>query len=142
MGVHGKKQVFKLDTIGNVLTDISSSLTEVSLGQNADKSEHSGLGDAAKKYLMGQTDRTLSLSGKFNATVNTHLNAVLGQDGPTAEPTLGFDFEYGPAGSTAGSPKFTGKCKLTSYEISGSKDDAVTFSAEVQIDGDVTLGTY
>ena len=51
-------------------------------------------------------------------------------------------FEYGPEGSTAGDAKYTGECIMTSYEKSGAVGDVVTYSAEFQVTGAVTRGTW
>jgi hypothetical protein len=47
-----------------------------------------------------------------------------------------------PEGSTSTYVKYTGECILTSYEKSGAIGDVVTYSAEFQVTGAVTRGTY
>ncbi len=132
---HGKNTVFKVDNSGGSLTDISNTLTDVSFPQSIDTAETSAFGSSAKSYVVGLSDATLSVSGNFDATVDAHLAGVLGQ-----AATL--SFEYGPEGSTAGQVKYTGESIMTSYEKSGAIGDVVTFSAEFQISGAVTRGTY
>jgi hypothetical protein len=51
-------------------------------------------------------------------------------------------FEYGPEGSASGRIKYTGECICTSYEPGSPVGDVVTYSAEYQITGPVTRGTY
>ena len=132
---HGKSTVFKVDNNAGSLTDISNTLTDVSFPQSVDTAETSAFGSSAKSYIVGLTDSTLSISGNFDATVDAHLAAVVGQ-----AATL--SFEYGPEGSTAGQVKYTGEAILTSYEKSGAVGDVVTYSAEFQVTGAVTRGTY
>jgi hypothetical protein len=132
---HGKSTVFKVDNSGGTLTDISNTLTDVGFPQSVDTAETSTFGSSAKSYVVGLTDSTLSISGNFDATVDAHLAAVLGQ-----AATL--SFEYGPEGSTAGFVKYTGECILTSYEKSGAIGDVVSYSAEFQVSGAITRGTY
>jgi hypothetical protein len=132
---HGKSTVFKVDNSGGSLTDISNTLTDVGFPQSVDTAETSTFGSSAKSYVVGLTDSTLSISGNFDATVDAHLAAVLGQ-----AATL--SFEYGPEGSTVGFVKYTGEAILTSYEKSGAIGDVVSYSAEFQVSGAITRGTY
>jgi hypothetical protein len=133
--VHGKSAVFKLDNAAGTLTDISNVAEEVSLPRSIETAETTTFGSSAKSYITGLTDSTVSVSGKFDATVDAHLSAILGQ-----AATL--SFEYGPAGSTSGNIKYTGECIATSYEVSASVGDALTFSIELQVTGAVTRATY
>ena len=132
---HGKSTVFKVDNSGGTLTDISNSLTDVSFPQSVDTAETSAFGSSAKTYVVGLTDATISISGMFDATVDAHLNGILGQAATVS-------FEYGPEGSTSPNVKYTGECILTSYEKSGAIGDMVSYSAEFQVSGAVTRGTY
>jgi len=132
---HGKSTVFKVDNSGGTLTDISNTLTDVSFPQTVETAETTSFGSSAKTYIVGLTDSTISVSGNFDATVDAHLAAILGQAATVS-------FEYGPEGSTAGQVKYTGEAILTSYEKSGAVGDVVTYSTELQITGAVTRGTY
>ena len=132
---HGKSTVFKVDNSGGTLTDISNTLTDVSFPQSVDTAETSAFGSSAKTYVVGLTDATISVSGMFDATVDAHLNGILGQAATVS-------FEYGPEGSTSSNVKYTGECILTSYEKSGAIGDMVSYSAEFQVSGAVTRGTY
>jgi hypothetical protein len=132
---HGKSTVFKVDNSGGTLTNISDTLTDVGFPQTVDTAETSTFGSSAKSYVVGLSDSSLSISGNFDATVDAHLAGVLGQ-----AATL--SFEYGPEGSTNGFVKYTGECILTSYEKSGAIGDVVTYSAEFQVTGAITRGTY
>ena len=132
---HGKSTVFKVDNNAGSLTDISNTLTDVSFPQSVDTAETSAFGSSAKSYVVGLTDATLSVSGNFDATVDAHLAAIVGKADSVS-------FEYGPEGSTAGFVKYTGEALLTSYEKSGAIGDVVTYSAEFQVTGAITRGTY
>jgi hypothetical protein len=132
---HGKSTVFKVDNSGGSLTDISNTLTDVGFPQTVDTAETSTFGSSAKSYVVGLTDSSLSISGNFDATVDAHLAGVLGQ-------AASLSFEYGPEGSTAGMVKYTGEALMTSYEKSGAIGDVVSYSAEFQVTGAITRGTY
>jgi hypothetical protein len=132
---HGKSTVFKVDNSGGTLTDISNTLTDVGFPQTVDTAETSTFGSSAKSYVVGLTDSSLSIAGNFDATVDAHLAGILGQSASVS-------FEYGPEGSTAGFVKYTGEALLTSYEKSGAIGDVVSYSAEFQVTGAITRGTY
>lgn len=132
---HGKATVFKVDNSGGTLTDISNVLTDVTFPQTVETAETSAFGSSSKTYVVGLKDATISISGMFDTTVDAHLGGILGQSASVS-------FEYGPQGSTSPNAKYTGEAILTSYEKSGAVGDTVQFSAEFQVTGAVTLGTY
>ena len=134
--VHGSKGYIALGTasVPGTGTDISTYVTSVSFPFGVDTAETTTLGATAKSYLAGLEDATISIEGKFHATVDAHLNGI--------RRLANIAFVYGPAGSTTGNPKYSGTCMLTSYEVEGGVDDAASFSAEFQGEGSITRGTF
>jgi predicted secreted protein len=134
---HGKNASFKVDNSGGTLTDISSYLNEVSLPRSIETAETTSFQTAggAKTYVVGLNDSTVSISGTWDATLDAHLAGILGQDASVS-------FEYGPEGTGTGAVKYTGEGLMTSYETSSPVADVVTFSAEFQVTGTVTRGTF
>jgi hypothetical protein len=133
--VHGKSAVFKVDDSGGTLRDISAFLEEVSFPRSVETAETTTFGNSAKTYITGLSDATISISGSFDATADGYLAGVLG--GATA-----LEFEYGPAGSAGGTIKYSGTCIMTSYEVSSPVGDKVAASAEFQVTGAITRGTW
>lgn len=133
--VHGKSAVFKVDDSGGTLRDLSSYLEEVSFPRSVETAETTTFGNNAKTYITGLSDATISITGLFDATADGYLAGVVG-----ASATL--SFEYGPAGSTGGNVKYSGECILTSYEVSAPVGDKVSASAEFQVSGAITRGTW
>lgn len=133
--VHGKSGYFRLDNSGGTLTDISSYLDNISFPENVETGETTTFGNASKTYVVGLKDSTISLSGKWDSTLDAHLNGVFGQ-------AASLTFEFGPAGSTGGFVKYTGECLMTSYEVTTPVGDVVTFSCELQVTGNVTRTTF
>lgn len=132
--VHGKDTVFKVDDTGGSLTDISTYINSVDFPESIDTAETTAFGSSAKSYIPGLTDATISVSGMWDATADAVFTGG-------AEPASR-SFEFGPAGSTASNIKYTGECIMTSYSISNPVGDVVTFSADFQVTGAVTRGTY
>jgi hypothetical protein len=138
--VHGKKSGFKLDNSAGSLQDLSTYFTDLAFPQTLDVAEVSTLGDNSKEYVVGLADRTISGSGKWDAALDSHMSLLINAllTGTLASAT----FEYGPEGTTSGKVKYTGECFVTSYEASGGIGDAVGFSFEAQVSGDVTRTTF
>jgi hypothetical protein len=132
---HGKSAVFKLDDSGATLRDLSSYINEASMPREIETAETTTFGSSAKTYITGLTDATISISGLYDSTADGYLAGVVGQ-----AATL--SFEYGPLGSTGGYVKYSGECILTSYEVSSPVGDVVTFSADLQVTGAITRGTW
>lgn len=132
---HGKNSVFKVDNSGGTLTNISDVLNNVSMPREVETVETTSFGSSYRSYVVGFQNATISIEGTWDATVDAHLAGILGQDATVS-------FEYGPEGSTAGYVKYTGEAYMTSYETSGAVGEVVTFSAELQVSGAITRGSY
>ena len=144
MAKHGKKASFKLDTLANVLTDISRKLTSISSNFDVDLEDVTAFqatGDA-KEYLVGYNDGKISIEGNADAAIATHMMAIRGKSEVTGGVVdEGFDFELAPDGTTSGSRRFTGKCLLAKYSET-TPTGVNKFSAEFQCVGAITVGTF
>lgn len=133
--VHGKSAVFKLDDSGGTLRDISAYLDDISFPQPVETAETTTFGASSKTYIVGLKDSTVSLSGKWDSTLDGYVAPALGQSATLS-------FEYGPAGSTGGNVKYSGEAIITSFDVSAPIGDVVTVSIELQVTGAVTRGTW
>jgi hypothetical protein len=133
--VHGRLTDFRVDNSGGTLTDISAYCDNVDFPQVVETAETTTFGDASKDYIVGLRDATISIGGKWDAVLDAVLAPILGQ-------AASVSFQYGPAGSTVTNVRYTGECFCTSYQVTGAVGDVVTFSAEFQVTGNVTRGTY
>lgn len=138
--VHGKKSVFKVDDVAGSLTDISAFCEEVSLSRDIETAEVTTFGDDAKEYITGLTDATVSISGKFDAGTASAIDPVLSGILGSAS-TVSWAYRVNSASTSATNPEYQGEAIMTSYEVSGSVGDAVTFSAEFQCTGAITRAT-
>ena len=134
-GAAGNLADFRMDNPAGSLTDISAYCTDVGFPIERDSEESHTFGDTAKEFTVTLPGATLSVSGKWHAT----LDAVL-----ATHPASGASrtFNYGPAGTTSGNVKYSGECHLDSYEVSGNVDGLIEFTAEFTVTGAVTVGTY
>ncbi|MFI9552647.1 hypothetical protein [Nonomuraea endophytica] len=139
--VHGKNSVFAVDDTGGTLRTLSQYVDNVSgLPGSRDLSEVTAFGDQGVKNIPGLVNTTFSVSGHFDSTATTGPDVVMG--GLLAGQTATATFEYGPEGSTTGKIKYSGEAWITSYTAESGVGDKVSFSAEFQVDGVVTRGTY
>ena len=131
--VHGKSTHFEIDDTGGTSRDISDTLTSVDFPETIDTAETTAFGSVSKSYIVGLRDATLSVSGIWDGTVDSYFIGT--------EPASR-SFIYGPAGDTGGNEKYSGEAILTSYSISNPIGDVVTFTADFQVTGNVTRGTF
>ncbi|MDP9144325.1 MAG: hypothetical protein M3N43_06460 [Actinomycetota bacterium] len=141
-GKHGKDAYFSLeDSAGSTLRNISQYVTNVTFSRSNDNHDTSTYGDEGHTFINGLTNGTITVDGLFDVTASTGsmtvLDSLVGLDGMTA------GFEWGPLGNTPTSnPKYSGECILTSLDHSAPVADIITFSATLQITGDVTKSTF
>ena len=137
---HGKNAYLSIDGTAGNLVDISNTLNEISMPREIETAETTAFGQNDKTYITGLGDATISLSGMFDATTDTLIAGDIAnlKSGSVSSLT----FEYGPAGSVAAQPKFTGEALITSYEVSSPVGDVVTYSLELQVTGGVTGTTF
>lgn len=137
---HGKNAYFALDGTAASLVNISDTLNEISMPREIETAETTAFGSNDKTYITGLADATISLSGMFDATVDTQIGGNITNLKSGSVSSL--SFEYGPAGSASARPKFTGEALITSYEVSSPVGDVVTYSLELQVTGGVTGTTF
>ena len=130
---HGKDAEVYINDSGDTERNLTSYATSVGIPAEVETAEVSTLGDDDKVYVTGLRDRTISIEGKWDGTVDGYLSGLLG-----GTPRV---WKVFPAGSAAGRPYYSGSAILTSYEVSADVGDAVSFSAEIQNSGAVTRGT-
>ena len=137
--VHGKGGAFKIDNSGGTLQTLTAYIDNIDFNNTVDTAESTTMGAEAKTYLSGQSDATFSVSGKYDSTASTGPDVILqGLVGLETTST----FEIGPEGGTTGKVKYTGECFLTGYSISVPVGDVVTFTADFQVTGAITKGTF
>jgi len=139
---HGKSTQFTLDNGAGTPTDISAYVDNVDFPLSIETHETTTFGDSAKDYLPGLKDATISLSGKWDPTLDAHLGTIYNNGGGLTTGNGSLSFVFGPAGSTSGNIKYSGECFLTSFSVSDPVGDLVTWSADLQVTGAVTRGTY
>lgn len=131
---HGKDAVFTFDSV-----NLSAYITDVSIDRSAEMAETTTMGAEAKTYISGLTDATISVTGRYDSTTSTgpdeNFNTWLGEEAASS-------FEFGPEGSTNGKVKYSGSAFVTAYNVSAPVGDVVAFTAELQVTGAITRGTY
>ena len=130
---HGKSTDFAIDDTGGSSRNISNTLTDVSFPQTIDTAETTAFGSSNKSYIVGLKDTTISVTGLWDATVDGYLSGTE----PASRSLI-----FGPAGSTGGIVKYTGEAIMTNYSQGNPVGDVVTFTADFQVTGAVTRGTY
>lgn len=137
---HGKSSVIAVDDSSGTPTTITSYVEEVSWPQEVEASEVTTFGNGNKAYIVGLADSTVSLSGKYDPTLDALMTSVRAAliAGTVTTSTV----KYSPAGTGSGMPYYSAEAILTSYEPSSSVADPNSWSAEYQVTGAVSRSTY
>lgn len=133
MFTHGKNTVFKIDTAGGVLTDISQYLTSVDYPDNVESHETTTFGKTRKTRIAGLGDGSVAIQGNWDPALDAILAPIKGLIGT---------YEYGPDGSAAGKIKYGGEVLCTSYQVQSPVGGQVTFSASFEMTDTQTRGVY
>lgn len=135
----GKGASFKIDDAAAALTDIGPYITSVDFPQEVAVLETTVLGDNDRTYIVGLKGSTISLAGHWDGgadpAVDVTLSGILGQAATVS-------IEYGPQGAVSGDIKYTAEAILTRYTITANVDGVVDWTADIQITGAVTRGTF
>ncbi len=135
-----KVSKFLLDDTGSTQRDLSTYITEVrGLPGPRRLNEVTALGDSGARFIPGLEDVAITLSGIFDDTGTSGPDAVLG---PLRTHTSAVDFEYGPEGSDVGDAKYSGTCWVLSYELRSRVGALVEWTADLQVEGTVSRGTF
>tara|TARA_R100000900_G_scaffold50562_1_gene40465 strand:+ start:165 stop:575 length:411 start_codon:yes stop_codon:yes gene_type:complete len=132
--VHGKSVDFALDDTSGTSRNISDTLNSVDFPEVTETADTTAFGSSSRSFIVGLESATMSISGLWDSTVDGYMK---GGTEPASR-----SFIYGPAGSTGGNVKYTGEAIMTNYSISSPVGDVVTYSADLQVTGAVTRGTY
>lgn len=131
---HGKNSAYFIDDTSAVLTDISSFVDSVEgLPGEQEFADVTAYGDEGHRNIPGLENSSHTIGGSWDPT----LDAILG-----VRRTATASFEFGPAGSAVGSVKYSGECWITSYAVSSPVAEKVSWTANIQVDGVVTRGTF
>lgn len=132
----GVNAVFKLDNSAGTLVDLSQYITSVDgLPGDADLQDVTTFGSTGRKWLPGLRSSDIRVEGVWDPVVDAHFGGIIGS---AATQT----FEYGPEGGTTGKTKYTGECRVASYETKGGVGEPLTFSATLRTDGGITRTTF
>ena len=135
-----KASAFQIDDTGSTERNLSAYITEITgLPGPRNLNEVTALGDGGAKFIPGLENVQISLSGIYDDTATTGPEAVLG---PLRTHTAAVDFNYGPKGLTSGFLKYSGTCWVMTYENQTRVGNRVEWTATLQVEGQVTRGTY
>lgn len=129
---HGAESRIKIGT-GTALSTPSeiTGTTSYGLSRERNTSESTTHSDRATRVTAGSIENGgIGIEGELNAANFAHIESLWGRKTPA-------DFEYLPDAETPGAKSFTGTGRLTSFEVSSSRDETVTFSATLTPTGPV-----
>lgn len=134
-----KQQVFKIDDTGATIRALTAYIDEVrGIPGPRNLNEVTALGDGGAKFIPGLENSPFSITGSYDDTATTGPDAVLG---PLRTHTSAVDFEYYPNTTGSGKVKYSGKCWVTDYRVTGRVGSQVRYECDLQVEGQVTRAT-
>ncbi len=130
-----------VDNVAGTPVDITAYVDSVEWGERSrDVLETTSFSTSGgRTYIAGLADGTLSINGKFDATVggpdklfNDLLDSVAGTGAGTVT--------WRPEGNGTGKPQRAVEAICTAYTASAPVGEIVTFSASFQMSGNLTSG--
>lgn len=135
--VHGKDAYLQLDGTAGTLVNITAYTDSVDgLPGEVELSDVTAFGDEGHKNIPGLDNASFTVGGSWDATLDGTFGSTTQWKAATRS------FEFGPAGNTGGLVKLSGECWITNYTVSAGVGDKVSWSASLQVDGQVTRGTF
>lgn len=126
---HGRKARFSIQAAGGSLTDISPYISDTGLARAVDAAEVTVLNQDDRTYVPGLKGATIPLTGFYDPTFDALMEGILGQERT---------FQYDPAGTGSGLPRYAGSCIVTAYEVGTGTGGAATATGSLQVTGAVT----
>lgn len=123
----------------------TNTLRTHTLNRDKDLIDITAMGDDDRAFIEGLRNATISISGVWDPTATNGPDAALNT---IFTSTTTVSWIFNPTGVTtfaAGSPGYTASVWCRSYSIDTPYEDAVAWSAELQVDGAITRdtsGTY
>ena len=135
---------FHIDDMAGASRDLSSSITGIE-GIPGSRSlvEVTSLSDDGPRFVPGvgaglkPAPTTIRLAGIFDDDTDAVLGALLAENHPSP-----VEFSYAPAGTSAGSVEYSGRCWVERYEVSSSAGDRVVYTATLVVEGGIVRGVH
>ena len=124
-----------ISTAAGSVSDVSAYADSTGLDQSTNQLDVSVFGSQAMAYINGQSTGNISVSGPLDAAMHTILTG-LKSAGSTAS------FIYGPGGSVASQARVAGSVNVESINYSVAASGRAEYSANLQITGALTNGTF
>lgn len=131
--VHGKGTSVMLNAF-----DVSAFLNSADQTITVETAETTTFGSSAKSYITGLRDGTVSVGGFYDGSASAVDEVLSSAIGSSSDSVLSVADE----GMTVGGRALVAQAIDTSYQITGAVGDAVTVSAEFQVEGSDGSGAY
>lgn len=140
MALHGTNAVFALDNSSGASQNLTSSVKSVSPELMQAIHEITTLGNSAVTKTVGLKDGKASITFIADSTIVDHLTGLFAAQTPGSSTT--WTLTIGPRGSTTGYQKLTAEVFLTSLPIPIEVNNIIEITAQFEVSGGWTIGTY
>lgn len=131
-GTPGHRFVFKLDNAAGVLTSLNEYSPKGGLGISQETyPTDTADGSASHSSMLGlKGGDEFTIEFLYHATLEAILAAIYALNTGASQT-----YEYGPEGSTAAMPKYTGECYLMRYQLDTAVGGPATMNATFKMTG-------
>jgi len=137
--VDSKDSVFIIDDTVEAPQDLSKYIVSVDgLPGPRELSDATALGAGGRKWHPSLENVVFNLELMWSADADGP-DAVLG---PLRQHVSAVDFSYGPEGGTGTDIKYHGTCWVRNFRITSRVGNLVMAAAELQVNGQVSRGTF
>lgn len=135
----GEKANLQIKDSGGTLRDISTYVTQTDFDRPQDSVDTSTYGSINRSFIPGLQNGTFTVAALYDPTFVGYLDGILAYQG-TATTLL--TYQWAPQGTASTNPKYTGSYIMTDYKVSAPVAGVTTVSANLQISGAGTVGTF
>lgn len=145
---YGSDLVFTIDsagtTSGSTEVDISTWVMSVDglPGEREMADVTCGGGATVHQWLVGMKSAEIGLECLFDQTDGSAYDVLCSTDYGFHLDTTTRTFSYGPAGNTAGYPKFTGECLVKSVTVPAKPLEPITFSVSLVLSSTLSVEVW
>lgn len=119
---------------GTVPTDVTQWCRDIKPRYVAPRKDTTTMGNRSRRGIASFIENGYDIEGIYDKTVDAFFMGILGG---TAAAGV-----YGPHGSASGEAKHSSNMFCTAYQPPSNVDEAVSFTATLEVNGDVTRTTF
>ncbi len=138
----GKDLYFAIDDSAGALQQMTGVTSVSGLPGDMEHYDATAVGDSGRSHVAGLENVTVTVEGWYDDTTTTGSKVLLSALAALRSADQESTINYGPKGNSSGFEKHSAEIKLKKVEYPGAIGDLIKFSAEMLVQGTVTIGAF